>query len=71
MFIRNNGEGHRYAVLILQRKRPVTAELALLSGRAFDELPQNWLNLQTTYDLKLAETSLGKLVNDVHLLAHT
>jgi addiction module HigA family antidote len=55
---------------VIKGARPVTAELALLFGRAFDQSPQYWLNLQTTYDLKMAEVSLGKLLTDVHLLAH-
>lgn len=50
--------------------RPVTAEMALLFGRTFNQSPQYWLNLQTTYDLKIAEASLGTSLNDVHLLAH-
>lgn len=55
---------------VIKGTRPVTAELALLFGRAFDQSPQYWLNLQTTYDLKNAEASLGNQLNDVHLLAH-
>ena len=55
---------------VIKGTRPVTAELALLFGRAFDQSPQYWLNLQATYDLKMAETSLGKLLADVHSLAH-
>jgi addiction module HigA family antidote len=55
---------------IVKGTRPVTAELALLFGRAFDQTPQYWLNLQSTYDLKMAEASLGKLLADVHSLAH-
>lgn len=55
---------------VIKGTRPVTAELALLFGRAFDQSPQYWLNLQATYDLKMAETSLGKLLTDVHSLAH-
>ncbi|MCX7193245.1 MAG: HigA family addiction module antitoxin [Proteobacteria bacterium] len=55
---------------VIKGTRPVTAELALLFGRAFDQSPQYWLNLQTTYDLKTAEASLGNQLNDVHLLAH-
>jgi antitoxin HigA-1 len=39
-------------------------------ARAFDQSPQYWLNLQAAYDLKTAEASLGKLLNNVHLLAH-
>ncbi|AEJ01942.1 plasmid maintenance system antidote protein, XRE family [Nitrosomonas sp. Is79A3] len=54
---------------IIKGTRPVTAELALLIGRALDQSPQYWLNLQTAYDLKIAEASLGELLNEVHLLA--
>ena len=55
---------------IVKGTRPVTAELALLFGRAFEQTPQYWLNLQATYDLKTAEAGLGKLLNQVHSLAH-
>ena len=55
---------------VIKGSRPVTAELALLFGKAFNQSPQYWLNLQATYDLKTAEASLGKLLNNVHLLAH-
>lgn len=55
---------------VIKGSRPVTAELALLFGKAFDQSPQYWLNLQAAYDLKTAEVSLGKLLNNVHLLAH-
>src|SRR3970040_78511 len=39
--------------------RPVTAELALLFGRALGQSPQYWLNLQAAYDLKRAERAIG------------
>jgi len=55
---------------VLKGARPVTAELALLFGRAFDQSPQYWLNLQAAYDLKTAEISLGKRLSDVHSFAH-
>ena len=55
---------------VINGSRPVTAELALLFGKAFDQSPQYWLNLQAAYDLKTAEASLGKLLNNVHLLAN-
>ena len=55
---------------IIKGSRPVTAELALLFGRALEQTPQYWLNLQATYDLKTAEADLGKLLNQVHSLAH-
>lgn len=31
---------------VINGARPVTAELALLFGKAFDQSPQYWLNLQ-------------------------
>jgi len=55
---------------IIKGTRPVTAELALLIGRALDQSPQYWLNLQAAYDLKIAEDGLGKLLNEVHSLTH-
>lgn len=54
---------------VIKGTRPVTAELALLIGRAFGQSPQYWLNLQTAHDLKIAEASLGELLNEVHLVA--
>ena len=45
---------------VVNGKRPVTAELALLFGKAFNQSPQYWLNLQMAYDLKTAETTLGE-----------
>lgn len=55
---------------VIKGTRPVTAELALLFGRTFEQSPQYWLKLQATYDLKTAEASLGKLLAGAHSLAH-
>ena len=44
--------------------------LAWLFGRAFDQTPQYWLNLQTDYDLKTAEASMGERLMAVHTVAH-
>jgi plasmid maintenance system antidote protein VapI len=38
----------------------VTAELALLFGRALGQSPQYWLNLQAAYDLKTAEAAMSE-----------
>ncbi|MDY0301676.1 MAG: HigA family addiction module antitoxin [Trichlorobacter sp.] len=43
---------------VVTGKRPVTAELAVLFGKSFGQSPQYWMNLQTSYDLKIAEKSL-------------
>jgi antitoxin HigA-1 len=56
---------------LIRGARPVTAELALLMGRAFGQTPQYWLNLQSTFDLRNAEVELGDAVNDVHVLVAT
>ena len=55
---------------IINGTRPVTAELALLFGRAFGQSPQYWLNLQAAYDLKTAEREIGSRLRAVRLLAH-
>lgn len=43
---------------VLRGERPVTAEFALRLGRALGQTPQYWLNLQTAYDLKLAQADM-------------
>lgn len=54
---------------VVKGARPVTAELALLFGRALGQSPQYWLNLQASYDLKLAEKSIGGRLRAVAELA--
>jgi addiction module HigA family antidote len=56
---------------VIKGDRPVTAELALLFGQAFKQSPQYWLNLQASYDLKLAKASIGKRLAGVHAFAHS
>ena len=55
---------------VVKGTRPVTAELALLFGRALGQSPQYWLNLQAAYDLKTAEHAIGKRLRSVAELAH-
>lgn len=45
---------------IIKGTRPVTAELALLIGRALDQSPQYWLNLQARYDLDHALDEISR-----------
>ena len=54
---------------LLKGDRPVTAELALRLGRAFGQTPQYWLNLQSAYDLKVAQIEMKDSLQDVRLLA--
>ena len=49
--------------------RPVTAELALLFGRALGQTPQYWLNLQAAHDLKHAERLIGGRLKEISVLA--
>lgn len=44
---------------VVKGTRPVTAELALLFGKAFGQSPQYWLNLQSFHDLAKAERAMG------------
>jgi addiction module HigA family antidote len=52
-------------------KRPVTAELAVLFGRAFNQTPTFWMNLQTGYDLKITEKALFSRISAMHPLYDT
>jgi antitoxin HigA-1 len=54
---------------VINRTRPVTAELALLFGRALGQSPQYWLNLQAAYDLKAAEAAIREQLRAVARLA--
>lgn len=47
---------------ILGGKRAVTPETALRLGRYFGTGPELWLNLQTAYDLAVAERDLGERI---------
>lgn len=55
---------------VIKGTRPVTAELALLFGRALDQSPQYWMNLQAGFDLKVAASSIGARLIAVHAFAH-
>lgn len=47
---------------ILKGTRSVTADTALRISQFFGTTPEFWLNLQTSYDLKVARASVGKKV---------
>ncbi|MEQ1521676.1 MAG: HigA family addiction module antitoxin, partial [Aestuariivirga sp.] len=47
---------------IIQGKRAITGDTALRLGHWFGMNPQFWLNLQSQYDLRLAEAEAGKEV---------
>ncbi len=47
---------------IMQDKRAITGDTALRLGHWFGMSPQFWPNLQSQYDLRLAEAEAGKEV---------
>ncbi len=55
---------------VIKGTRPVTAELALLFGKAFGQTPSYWMNLQTSYDLKTAEKTMVQKVRQVQPFSH-
>lgn len=51
---------------IVHCKRAITADTALRLGKFFKMSPQFWMNLQSRYDLEVAEDNLaGKLEKEV------
>ena len=55
---------------ILHGQRGITADTALRLSRYFGTTPQFWLNLQKSFDLRLAETTAGqKIAEQVRPLA--
>ncbi len=55
---------------IVHGKRSITADTALRLGRFFEIAPQFWLNLQSRFDLELAEDLLAdRLDKEVHVLS--
>lgn len=47
---------------VVHGKRPVTVELALRLGRYFGQNPRYWINLQSRYDMDIAEDFLSERV---------
>ena len=49
---------------IVRERRAVTSDTALRLARHFDTTAQFWLNLQSAFDLKLAENEAGSRIAD-------
>jgi antitoxin HigA-1 len=54
---------------VVKGARPVTAELALLFGKALGQSAEYWLNLQATYDLAKARKTAGRKLKKVAAVA--
>ena len=50
---------------IVHGKRAITADTALRLGRYFGVEPQFWLNLQSRYELELAQERVADQVNEI------
>jgi len=48
---------------ILHGQRSITGDTALRLGHFFGTAPEFWLNLQSIYELRLAQTKSGKSVS--------
>ena len=55
---------------ILNGKRGVSPETALRLGRCFGNSARFWLNLQTSYQLPVAEKEIGQRIVDEFAPAH-
>ncbi|OOR85925.1 addiction module antidote protein, HigA family, partial [Moraxella caviae] len=51
---------------IVRERRGITADTALRLARYFGGDAQTWLNLQATYELKLAEESMSDTLAGIH-----
>ena len=52
---------------IVRERRTITPDTALRLARYFGTTPQFWLNMQTSYDLKITEQGVGwKIAKEVH-----
>ena len=50
---------------IIQGKRAITGDTALRLGHWFQTSPQFWLNLQSSYDLRVASDTVGRQVAEL------
>lgn len=56
---------------VVREKRAITVDTALRLARYFDTTAQFWMNLQSAYDLKIAEKTISqKIQQEVQQLQH-
>lgn len=51
---------------IVRGRRGITAETALRLARYFGTDPHSWMNLQTLYELALAERNVANALESIH-----
>ncbi|WP_373490924.1 HigA family addiction module antitoxin [Parasphingorhabdus sp.] len=50
---------------IINERQPVTAQMALRLAKMFGGGPEVWINMQRTYDLKIARLELGDALDKI------
>jgi len=50
---------------VVRQKRAVSVDTALRLARYFNTTAQFWLNLQTSYDLKIAQKSMATIEDEI------
>jgi addiction module HigA family antidote len=55
---------------ILNGQRAITGDTALRLAHFFGTSPEFWLNLQSVYELRLAEAKTGKAIKKLPTLKH-
>ncbi len=54
---------------IIAGKRSITGDTALRLGHWFRNSPEFWLNLQISYDLRMAEQAVGKEIEGLPVMS--
>ena len=67
-FARSLGIAPMRISMVVRGARPITAELALLLGKALEQSPQYWLNLQDNFDLKKASEKVQRRLDAIPVL---
>ena len=62
---RNLGVPHNRFTEIIRGSRSITGDTALRLAHWFGTTPQFWLNLQTQYDLTIAEQNIGDALENL------
>ena len=55
---------------ILNGRRAVTGDTALRLAHFFGTTPEFWLNLQSLYEIRLAQRKMGKTIKSLPTLKH-
>jgi addiction module HigA family antidote len=50
---------------VIRQRRGVSIDTALRLARYFNTTPQFWMNLQISYDLKIAKQNMTKIENEI------